>query len=126
MILLFRRFFVGLYVTENEAVMQAAFQYMFFLLPFYWMCGVMNVFCGTLRGIGKSMTAMVVSLLGACAFRILWIATVFAIFPKIEVLYLSYSLSWLVTSLAHGVFVMIYYRRLVVSSNGEENYGALS
>jgi len=114
---LFREFFVGLYVSGEgvirEAVMNAAFRRMSFLMIPYFLCGIMEVLCGTMRGMGKSITAMIISLLGACAFRILWLETVFKIFPKIECVYISYAISWILTIIAYIVCLIVYYRRLV-------------
>ncbi len=114
---LFREFFVGLYVSGEgairEAVMDAAFRRMTFIMMLYFLCGIMEVLCGTMRGMGKSITAMIISLLGACAFRILWLETVFKLFPKIESVYISYSISWTLTIVAYIICLIVYYRRLV-------------
>lgn len=112
-ILLFRHFFVGLYAPDNAAVTEIAIRRLFAILPFYFMCGIMEVLGGAIRGMGKSMTTMIISLLGACAFRILWIKTVFVRFPTIECVYLSYPISWLLVIAANLVFLCIYYRRLI-------------
>ena len=117
-LLLFRRFFVGLYVTGgNEQVIQTAFLRMMCIVPFYWMCGVMDVLSGCLRGMGKSVTAMVISLLGACALRIVWIKTVFVWFHSLECVYLSYAVSWTIVIAFNALFLTLYYRKLVRSSD---------
>lgn len=67
----------------------------------YLICGMMDVSCGALRGLGKGMVPMAVSLLGACAFRILWVFTIFAAKPELGTLYLSYPVSWVITWGAH-------------------------
>ena len=73
------------------------------------LCGMMEVMVGALRGIGYSILPMIVSLIGACGLRLLWLATVFQIprFNKIETVYLSYPLSWAITFLAHLVCFII-------------------
>lgn len=73
----------------------------------YFLCGLMEVGSGTLRGLGKSWLPLIISTLGVCVFRILWIFTVFAAHPTLEVLYLSYPISWFVTPAAH--FTAIYF-----------------
>lgn len=112
-IFLFKRFFVGLYVSGNTAVAEAAYLRMRYIMLPYFLCGIMEVLCGTMRGMGKSISAMVISLLGACAFRILWLETVFKIFPQIECVYISYAISWVLTIIAYIVCLTVYYRRLV-------------
>ena len=73
----------------------------------YFLCGLMEVGSGALRGLGKSWLPLIISTLGVCVFRILWIFTVFAAHPTLEVLYLSYPISWFVTPAAH--FTAIYF-----------------
>ena len=114
--LLFREFFVGLYGAENEMVKQIAFLKMSIILPTYWLCGIMEVLSGALRGMGKSVTAMIISLLGACAFRILWVKTFFVWFHSLECLYVSYPISWLLV-LAFNLGFLIYYCRRLIRSN---------
>ncbi len=67
----------------------------------YFLCGLMDVPVGTLRGIGYSVLPMVVSLLGACGLRLLWIAFVFPFWHTPESLYVSYPVSWAVTAAVH-------------------------
>ena len=89
-----------LYTTEAEVVDIGMVRLAFVALP-YFICGLMEVFGGMLRGSGYSITPMIVSMLGACAFRVIWIYTVFAAFPTLNILYVSYPISWTLTSLAH-------------------------
>ena len=69
----------------------------------YFLCGVMDCMVGSLRGMGYSVIPMFVSLTGACGFRVLWIFTVFALNRSLDVLYLSYPVSWIITAAAHLV-----------------------
>lgn len=118
-VLLFRDFFVDLYVHGNEAVKELAFLRLFIILPTYFMCGMMEVLCGALRGMGKSVTAMVVSLMGACVFRIAWIRTVFVWFHSLQCIYISYPISWLLVIAVDAVFVLYHYRWLLKSKTRE-------
>ena len=59
----------------------------------------MEVFTGSLRGMGASLTPMLISLVGACVTRVIWIYTVFAAVPTLQVLYSCYPVSWLFTIL---------------------------
>ena len=78
----------------------------------YMLCGMMDVSCGALRGLGKGMVPMAVSLLGACAFRILWVYTVFAMQPTLPCLYISYPVSWAITWVAHTVCYLAIRRNM--------------
>ncbi len=115
-LLLFRGFFVGLYVAGGNAqVLETAYLRLMIILPFYFLCGVMEVLSGSLRGMGKSVTAMVISLLGACALRILWIKTFFVWFHSLACVCLSYPVSWILVILLDACFLIYYYRRLTRS-----------
>ena len=78
----------------------------------YMLCGMMDVSCGALRGLGKGMVPMAVSLLGARAFRILWVYTVFAVQPTLPCLYISYPVSWVITWAAHTVCYLLIRRNM--------------
>ena len=69
----------------------------------YYLCGMMDVLVGSLRGLNYAILPMLVSIAGACGLRIVWIFTIFAIWPTLTVLYLSYPVSWVVTTLAHVI-----------------------
>ena len=69
----------------------------------YFLCGIMDCMVGSLRGLGYSIIPMFVSLTGACGFRVLWVFTVFAAYRSLDVLYLSYPVSWAITAIAHMV-----------------------
>ncbi len=74
----------------------------------YFLCGIMDCMVGSLRGRGYSVIPMFVSLTGACGFRVLWVFTVFAAYRSLDVLYLSYPVSWAITAIAH----MITFRKI--------------
>ncbi len=78
----------------------------------YFTCGIMDVMVGGLRGLGYSVMPMIVSLLGACGLRLVWIFTVFPLEPTLECLYTSYPVSWVLTSLIHVVCYLIVVRKL--------------
>jgi len=77
------------------------------ILPTYFICGLMDVMVGQLRGIGYSVMPMIVSLTGACLLRIVWILTIFAANHDLVVLYLSYPVSWFVTFASHMACYLI-------------------
>lgn len=71
------------------------------IMPTYFLCGLMDVVACQMRGTGYSITPMIVSLSGACAFRLLWVFTIYAAFPSMQMLYYSYPISWFLTLAAH-------------------------
>ena len=98
---------LGIYSTDPE-VIRAGLVRLYFICGTYFLCGWMDVLVGSLRGMGYAVLPMIVSLLGACGFRILWIFTIFAAVHTMPVLFLSYPVSWVITALIH----YICFRRL--------------
>ncbi len=73
----------------------------------YFLCGTMDVMSGVMRGLGHSVLAMIVSMVGACGLRVVWVFTIFAMFRSLKVLFFSYPITWAVTFLAHVVCFMV-------------------
>ena len=99
--------------TTSEAVMEAGMLRLRMIGATYALCGVMDTMVGSLRGMGYSVVQMIFSLLGACATRILWLATVFQIdaFHTIETVYIIYPISWIITSIAHIITYIVIRKR---------------
>lgn len=79
----------------------------------YWTFGLMQVFAGCLRGMGRSTLPMICSLLGICGFRILYIYTVFPLSRTLLTLYFSYPASWTVAMLANMICYFVISRKLI-------------
>ena len=100
--------------TGSPAVIAAGMVRIGIVCTTYVLNSFMNIIVGSIRGIGYNVMPMVVTLLGACAFRLVWIATLFQIprFHTIETIYWSYPVSWAITYAAHLICFTIVYRRL--------------
>ena len=92
--------------SNNPEVIAAGMVRLHYISMIYALCGIMDVMVGALRGIGYSIMPMIVSIVGVCVLRLIWLATVFQIpeFHKIETVYLSYPVTWILTSLVYIVF----------------------
>jgi len=55
----------------------------------------------------------VISLLGACVFRIIWLSTIFRAIPTLDIIYLSYPISWFLTALAQFLCAVVALRHLI-------------
>lgn len=77
----------------------------------YFTCGTMDVMVGAIRGLGYSIMPTIVSLSGACLFRIIWIYTVFAAEHTLNCLYISYPISWILTTLIHLICYIFAFRK---------------
>ena len=100
--LAFGKNLLGFYTDSNE-VIEAGIKRLVIIACSYAICGMMDVVVGSLRGLGYSIMPMIVSLVGVCALRLIWIATIFQLdeFHKIEVIYYTYPVSWTITLIAH-------------------------
>lgn len=106
------RLLLHLYSPE-EPVIAYGMKRLFFICCPYFLCGIMDTLVGCLRGMGHSILPMLVSLTGACLFRIIWIYTMFDANRTPEMLYISYPISWALTALVHlGCFLTVYLIKL--------------
>ncbi len=77
----------------------------------YCLCGMMDVMVGVIRGMGYGIMPMLVSLTGACLFRVVWIFTIFQKIRTLECLYVSYPISWALTFAAHVICFLVVFRK---------------
>ncbi len=106
-----------LYSPDSEVIGYGILRMGYICIP-YFLCGLMDVMVGGLRGMGYSVMPMIVSLTGACLFRVVWIYTIFQQHRTLECLYLSYPISWGLTFLVHLICFTVVYRRLLKRSAG--------
>lgn len=109
-VLLLGRVLLGIYSPDAQ-VIQFGLGRLSVVCSTYFLCGIMDVACGSIRGMGYSITPTIVSLTGACGLRILWIYTIFALNRSLFTLYLSYPVSWALTFAAHLVCFIIFFNR---------------
>ena len=103
---------LSFYITDSlEAIGYGLFRF-YSVASLYFLCGMMDVTTGAIRGMGASLVPMVISLLGACGFRILWIAAVFPRWQTPEGLFLCYPLSWIITLVCQMAAFFVLYRKL--------------
>lgn len=110
--LIFCRNLLGFY-SDNPEVIEYGVTRLQIILTTYFLCGAMDVTVGSLRGLGKSVQPTIVSLCGACLFRIVWIFTIFRKFHSLTNLYISYPISWALTFVVQLLCFIIAYKKLV-------------
>lgn len=108
----FGKYLLGIY-SEDLEVIQYGLVRLSVICTMYFLCGLMDVMVGVLRGMGYSVMPMIVSLTGACGLRILWIYTVFAAYRTLFVLYLSYPVTWTITFFAHMICFLAVRKKLI-------------
>ncbi|MDE7203799.1 MAG: MATE family efflux transporter [Lachnospiraceae bacterium] len=108
---------LGIYSPSAE-VIAAGMVRLKIICTLYALCGVMDVLVGALRGIGYSIIPMIVSLVGACGLRLLWIATVFRIpeYHSLSTVYISYPITWTITLTVHAITFALAARKVLKPS----------
>ncbi|MCI8886950.1 MAG: MATE family efflux transporter [Hungatella sp.] len=109
--LLLGRQLLGIYSSDIQ-VIQFGLNRMRIIASTYFICGLMDCMVGGMRGMGYSIMPMFVSLTGACAFRVIWIYTIFAMNRTLSTLYISYPVSWGITFAAHLVCYLIVLKKV--------------
>ena len=104
-----------IYIVDSpnaaQAIAAGAERMLYVCIP-YFILGLMDVTTGVLRGLGSSMTPMIISVLGVCGMRIGWIYTFFAAHHTPQMLFISYPISWIVTFVCQLVaFIWIFRKR---------------
>lgn len=98
--------------SKDPVVIQYGVDRLEIICTTYFLCGMMDVMVGILRGMGFSIAPMIVSLTGVCAFRVVWIYTIFAKYRTLDSLYLSYPVTWATTFFIQLMIFIIVYKRL--------------
>ena len=115
--------------TKSDEVIRMGMVRISVICTTYFLCGIMEVLVGSMRGMGHSVTPMLVSIGGVCGLRIVYIFTFFAANRTLFNLYLSYPISWVVTVIVHAACLLFYvrrkeFRRIIASSSAAGNPSA--
>ena len=109
--LIFKEALIGLYISDNPDAVAAASVRLVIMISTYFLCGIMEVGSGALRGMGRSVSSAVISLICACLLRVVWLATVFKVFRYPEMIYVTYPISWLLTLVTLFIFLAIFLKK---------------
>ena len=102
---------IGLYASGDDAVIRAGITRISIVAITYFLGGIQDSICGVLRGMGQSLSSMIVSLLAICGFRILWLQTVFKVFNTPISIYVTYPISWMLSLLGNLALFLFIYRK---------------
>ena len=103
-----------LFYTTSPAVVTEGLRRLSYVSAWYFICGIMDTLVGVLRGLGYSIVPMIVSLIGACGLRIVWIMTIFQIpiFHSLDTIYISYPVTWTITAGTHFICYLIITKKM--------------
>ncbi len=115
---------LGIYSKSALVVQEGLKRMMYICIP-YFLCGIMDAMTGMIRGLGYSILPMIVSLLGACVLRIVWILTVCQLpaFHHVEFVYASYPVTWAITTTAHIICYVIITKKIKKSIELQQEMG---
>ena len=95
------------FYSSDAAVITAGYERLRVICGTYLLCGIMDTLASSLRGLGYSVLPMVVSLVGSCLLRLVWIATIFQLNRTPFMLYISYPISWVLTAAVHLACLLV-------------------
>ena len=107
----FGRRLLAIYITDSPQAIEYGMVRMGFICLPYFLCGLMDVSTGALRGLGASVVPMVISILGVCGLRIFWVYTIFQVYHTPQCLFFSYTVSWVITFLFQMAAFCVVCRR---------------
>ena len=113
----FGRQLLSIYITDSPQAIAYGLQRLAFICLPYFLCGLMDVSTGALRGLGASVVPMVISILGVCGFRVFWIYTVFRMYHTPQCLFFSYTVSWIITFLCQMAAFFLVFRKFPKEEN---------
>lgn len=105
------RYLLSIYSTD-ASVVDMGFIRMSIICTTYFLCGIMDVLVGMLRGMGYSILPMLVTVGGVCGIRIAWLFTIFAENRTLRTLYLSYPISWIITAAIHFICYLFVIKKI--------------
>ncbi|MBR7041802.1 MAG: MATE family efflux transporter [Clostridia bacterium] len=100
--------------VEHETTIDKAIEIMWCFVPFYVLWSYIEVMTGTLRGMGDTFEPMIITLIGTCLFRVLWMTLLVPVWPTIPGISLVYPVSWLITGTAFTVYFLRKLRRGII------------
>ena len=108
-----------IYITDSPEAINYGMERLKFMVVPYFLCGIMDTTTGSMRGIGSSVIPMIITVVGVCVMRIVWIYTVFALpqYHTFSGLFISYPISWLLTFAALFISFTVVMRRKEKKAN---------
>jgi putative MATE family efflux protein len=111
-------YFGGSYIyvlfTKDTMVVEEGMEILRFMAPTFFTYVFIEIFSGTLRGMGNSFVPMIITSLGVCALRVVWLFTVVPAWPSVRTVIFSYPLTWVVTSILFIFYYRYYTKRTII------------
>lgn len=108
---LFSRQLIGI-MTDSEVIIEVARERLILMALLFFIGGIMDVVSLSMRALGKSITSMIICLMGVCAFRVLWLNTFYLISQTYFMIILVYPISWFITLATLVVCLILHIKKL--------------
>ena len=117
---LFGRQLLSIYINDSPQAIEYGLMRMSIMATMYFLCSVMEVSVGVIRGMGVSIAPLFITVFGSCVLRVAWVYTIFSAFRTPECLIVSYPISWIITIIALAIAFVIIYKKKKKESQIEE------
>ena len=105
-------------IASSEEVVQMATIRLSLMGYTYFLCGAMEVFANSCRAMGKPIVALIISVMGATVFRIIFLEITFKLVPEFYMIYVSYPASWIFTVICYLFFTPHVYKKVKAKIEG--------
>lgn len=99
--------------TDDPQVVACGMEILLYTTVTYFLCGLMDLFPGALRGMGRSTVPMILSVIGTVGTRIVWIYWVFPRYRSLDILFISYPASWIITIVMQVICFYFVRKRMI-------------
>ena len=103
---IFSRPLLKIYISDSDNAINYGITRIYWTCIPYFLCGVMDVLAGVLRGMGRTVVPAINSLIGACGLRLFWIFCILPLKRSISVLFLCWPASWIVVIIMHTLYYL--------------------
>lgn len=112
LVIVLRETLFGIFLESREAI-EIGCRMLLVISPFYIANIHIENYAGALRGIGDTFVPMVISVVGICVFRIIYLGVFFPMFPTVEFLSAMYPVTWVLTDILYLVYYPVRMKGLV-------------
>lgn len=110
---------LSVFKLDEVGIYAAKTRFIYLILPLF-LANMMQVLSGAMRGIGKTLPPMILTVIGVCVFRLIWIEAVFPIYNTPDCVYVSYPITWVLTVIGLVALIVPEMKRLKKKLNSSE------
>lgn len=99
--------------VESEEAISIGSRMLLLITPFYVLFLFIENYSGALRGVGDTVAPMIISIVGVCIFRVVFLGVLMPVYHSLDVLCIMYPISWVITNVMYLIYYPIRMRKLV-------------